>query len=135
MKNQTKLCLALVLALPLAACGEKKAADSMKDAASAATSKIEDIKASFAKMTEGQMGDISKSISDLQSKAASLTGEKKAELDGLIKNIAAKKGDLVKMFDDAKGLTGDGFEKMKEKLATGIDEIKKMIDSAMAKLK
>lgn len=136
MKNSSKLCLALLLALPLAACGEKSAADTMKGAASSATAKIDEMKASFTKLTEGQMGDVTKSIEELTSKASTLTGDKKTEVDGLLKNIMTKKDDLMKMFTDMKGMAGGaGFDGMKDKLTNGIGELKKLVEAAMAKLK
>ena len=126
MKNSIKLSLALALAIPLAACGENKAAPSViKDAAA----KVEGAAGDLAKMADAPMAELTKSIGDLSSKASSLTGEKKTEVEGMIKNIMAKKDELMSMTKDM------GAAGMKDKFTNGVAEIKKLIDAAMAKLK
>lgn len=126
MKHSTKICLALALAIPLAACSENKAAGTgMKDAAA----KVEGAAGDMAKMADAPMAEVTKSISELSSKAAAATGEKKTEVEAMIKNIMAKKDELMKMVPD---LSAAG---MKEKFTNGVAEIKKMIEAAMAKLK
>lgn len=138
MNTTTKLLFAAVLALPLAACGENNAAtNAVKDVAGSATAAFDQAKEAAGKLFDGQLGDVGKQITELQSKASSLTGEKKTEVDGLIKQITSKKDDLMKMFGDMKGLTSGGanFDGMKDKLTNGIAEIKKLIETAMSKLK
>lgn len=137
MKHTTKISLALLLALPLAACGENKAASSaVKDAVGSATAGIDAMKTELSKMTDGSMGEITKSIDELKSKASGLTGEKKTEVEGLIKNITSKKDEIMKMIGDVKGMSdGAGFAGMKDKITNAIPELKKMIEAAMAKLK
>ena len=138
MKPTNKLLLAALLALPLAACGENNAAtNARQDAAGSATAAFDKVKEEAGKMFDGQLGDVGKQVTELQSKASSLTGEKKTEVDGLLKEIVAKKDGLMKMFGDMKGLTSGGanFDGMKEKLTSGIAEIKKLIETAMAKMK
>lgn len=137
MKNTIKLCLALLVALPLAACSENNAAtNAVKDAAASATAAVDKLKGEFGKVFDGDMAGITKSISELQSKAGSLTGEKKTEVDGLMKQITSKKDELTKMFGDMKSMTDtNAFTSMKDKLTNGVGEIKKLIDTAMSKLK
>jgi hypothetical protein len=137
MKHSIKLCLALALAIPLAACSENNAATTaMKDATAAAGSAVDSMKAEVSKMAEGSMVEVNKQIGDLQTKAAGLTGEKKTEAEGLIKNIVAKKDDIMKMLGDMKGMgAGAGLDGMKSKIMGAIPELKKMITDAMAKMK
>ncbi|MBL8858157.1 MAG: hypothetical protein JNL28_06630 [Planctomycetes bacterium] len=126
MNSTTKISLALALALPLAACGENKAAPSVvKDAAG----KVEGAVGDVAKMAEAPLAEVTKSISELTTKAASLTGEKKTELEGLIKNITAKKDELMNMTKD---MSAAG---VKEKFNAGLADLKKMVEAAMAKVK
>jgi vacuolar-type H+-ATPase subunit H len=136
MKNLIKICFALALTLPFAACSENNAANAVKDATAKAAEGVDKMKAEFAKLSEGQLGEVTKSITELQSKAASATGEKKTEVDGMLKNIMAKKDELMKMMGDVKGMAaGAGFDGMKDKLTNGIADLKKMVEAAMAKLK
>lgn len=127
MKNTTKLVLALSLAFPLAACSENSAAsNTMKDAANKTAAAAESMKADITKMMETPMADASKSISDLQHKAATMTGDAKTKLDAMIKNIIAKKDEIMKMASELQG------SDIKEKITNGINELKKMISEAMA---
>mgnify|MGYP001170223475 CR=1 FL=1 len=138
MKTTMKLALALTLSLPLAACGENNAAETKeanKGAMGALAEKAGEMKDSAMKMFDGQIGDVSKSIDELKSKSASLTGEKKTEIDGLIKNIMAKKDEVMKMIGDLKGMDGSALEGLKTKINEAIPALKKMVDEAMAKLK
>jgi hypothetical protein len=127
MKNTTKLVLALTLLVPLAACSENKAAsNTMKDAADKTMAAAESMKAEIAKMTEAPMAEASKSIADLEKKAAAMSGDGKAKLETMIKNIIAKKDDIMKMASQLQG------SDIKEKITSGINELKKMISDAMA---
>lgn len=154
MKNIVKMSLALALVVPFSfACSKEgsgsttnaapkmgEAAKSMSETAKGATEaakgKFDEMKASFAKATETSMSDIGKQIDELKTKTAALTGEKKAELEGLVKNITAKKDELMKTFTDMKGAgEGTAFTDMKGKLESGVTELKKLVESAMAKLK
>jgi hypothetical protein len=127
MKNTTKLVLALTLLVPLAACSENKAAsNTMKDAADKTMAAAESMKAEIAKMTEAPMAEASKSIADLEKKAAAMSGDGKAKLETMIKNIIAKKDDIMKMASQLQG------SDIKEKITSGINELKKLISDAMA---
>ena len=110
--------------------------EAAKGATDAAKAKSEEMKAAFAKATEGSMGDVSKQIDEIKKKAEALTGEKKTEFDALVKSIVAKKDELAKMFTDMKGMTeGPAFTEMKGKLEMGMADLKTMVETAMAKLK
>lgn len=140
MKSMIQLGLALALALPVTvACSENKAAspaDALKGASEAAKGKFDEVKAAFAKATEGQMGDVGKQIDEIKKKAEGLSADKKTEIDALVKNIVAKKDELMKMFGDMKSAgEGAGFDGLKSKLEGGIGELKKLIETAMSKLK
>ena len=156
MKNIVKMSLALALAVPFTfACSKeggsstanasgkvsaaevtKGATEAAKGATDAAKAKSEEMKAAFAKATEGSMGDVSKQIDEIKKKAEALTGEKKTEFDALVKSIVAKKDELAKMFTDMKGMTeGPAFTEMKGKLEMGMADLKTMVETAMAKLK
>lgn len=127
MKNTIQFCLAFALAIPLAACSENKAApNTMKDAADKVSSSVDSMKAEVSKMTEAPMAEANKQISELQTKAASLKGDGKAKLETMIKNITAKKDDIMKMIGDMKGAD------MKDKIMNNITELKKMITEAFA---
>jgi len=161
MKNIVKMSLALALVVPFvtscskegssgttkaaekmtesakeATAAAKSATDSAKSATEAAKLKFDDMKAAFAKSTEGAMGDIGKEFDSLKTKAAALNGEQKNEMEALVKNITAKKDEVVKMFSDMKGMSDSaGFTEMKGKLEMGMADLKKMVETAMAKLK
>lgn len=139
MKITTKLALVLTAVLPLAACSENQAANGEKGAGgamSAMTAKLDDLKSAATKMFDGQLGDATKSIDELKSKAAALTGDKKTEVEGLLKAILAKKDDVMKMIGDLKGLTDTaGLDGMKGKIGDAMAALKKMIEDAMAKAK
>ena len=154
MKNIVKMSLALALVVPFASCNKegssstanaagkvtaeatKGATEAAKGATDATKAKFDEMKTSFAKATEGSMGDVSKQIDEIKKKAEALTGEKKTEFEGLVKSITAKKDELVKMFSDMKGMSeGAGVTEMKGKLEMGMADLKKMVEAAMAKLK
>ncbi|MDZ4773449.1 MAG: hypothetical protein SGI72_09985 [Planctomycetota bacterium] len=127
MKNTIQFCLALALAIPLAACSENKAGTStMKDAADKVSAGVDSMKAEVSKMTEAPMAEAGKQISELQTKAANMTGEGKTKLEGMIKSITAKKDDIMKMMGDMKGAD------IKDKIMNNITELKKMITEAFA---
>lgn len=122
MKNPIKICLALALALPLAACGENKAAQTtMKDAGSAVAAGWETVKAEAVKATD----EASKSLGELETKASAMTGEAKTKLDAMIKSIKAKKDEIAKLSEEKTEAAG-------AKLKTAIADLKKMINDATA---
>jgi hypothetical protein len=126
MKNTTRLVLALTLALPLAGCGENKAAsNAMKEGADKVSATAESMKAEIKKLTDPAVAEASKAIEDLEKKASTMTGEAKTKMDSTIKSIAAKKDEIVKMANEQ-------GEDVKAKITKGIDELKKMIHDATA---
>jgi len=136
MRHTFHLVLALSLAVPLAACGEKNAAEpgSNKSTMGALAEKAGEMKDSAMKMFDGQLGDASKSIEELKSKAASATGNTKAEIDALLEKIKAKKDEVVKMIQEHKG-DGSSLDALKTKVGEGLASIKKMVEEGLAKLK
>ena len=126
MKKPTRLALALTLALPLVACGENSAATkAMKDGADKVVATTESMKAEIKQLTDPAVDEASRAIDDLEKKASQASGEAKAKYDTAIKNITAKKNEIVKM-------ASEQGENVKAKVSKGIDELRQMIHDATA---
>lgn len=117
-----KICLALALLFPLAACNENKSAsDTMKDAGNKVAAGWETLKAEVKEATD----DASSSISELETKASARTGDGKAKMEDWIKRIKAKSKELAELAEDKSEAAGD-------KIKRGIADLKQMIHDATA---
>jgi SMC interacting uncharacterized protein involved in chromosome segregation len=138
-----KTSLALALAIPFVfACSDEtktNAASSDKltteKAMDAAKAKFTDMKNALAKATDDTMSWADKEMTEIKTKASSLSAEKKPEMDKLVAELNEKKADLKKMYDEAMASGESGFESMKTKVDNAAADLKKRIDAAMAKLK
>lgn len=134
MNHTIKLSLALALALPLAACNENKAA--APSTTNTSTTSMMDAAKTHLSNAPADLADATKSISDLEMKSASMSGESKSKLDSLLTSIKSKRDDIAKMISEMQtSPVGNSLDGLKTKINNALAELKKMISDAQAAAK
>lgn len=145
----TLLALALSPMIALSACGKKEDAKpagvttkttlgdvkkSAQDTAAKAGDAFNEQRQQLADKVSLQLSEANKTLKALRDKAAAATDSAKADLDKAVQTLAAKRDALQKKLADITAATSDGWDHVKSSVESAVNDVKKAVDDAGAKL-
>ena len=128
--------------LILAACGqdeepaEKVTAEEVKqeagEAAEAAATFTQQEMDSFVEQMEGQLANFDAKIEDLQSRAESLSGEAREDVDQKLSALKDKRDQAREKLEALKSSSADAWEELKSGLQSAMFELNRAMENAAA---
>ena len=139
MQHAPMLTLALILALPLAACSRDEAtqaADSVKNTASQTGDKLVEMKNKFVAATREEMDELSVQYDKLEARLAEAGADAKAGMRETLDDIEAKKNELKNRLEDSRDESNPSkFEEAKENIKKELADLRERMNNAWEELK
>ncbi|HET9960940.1 MAG TPA: hypothetical protein VFQ34_01275 [Nitrospiraceae bacterium] len=91
-------------------------------------------KETFTDKVRAELKEMQEKIAELRRKTESASAEARAELQNAITDLEKKKNEARKKLDEASESTGTAFGRLRDGVATAVEELKKSYKDALSKM-